>query len=41
MSATMICLGPADDGQNPTRGDHRARRLLEAAHFIELSETFA
>lgn len=37
----VICVGPADDGQDPTRPDHRAHSLLDAARFIETSEAFA
>jgi hypothetical protein len=37
----VICIGPAADHQDPTRPDHRAHSLLDAARFIETSETFA
>ena len=37
----VICIGPAADHQEPTRPDHRAHSLLDAARFIETSETFA
>jgi hypothetical protein len=37
----VICVGPANDDQNPTRPDHRAHSLLDAARFIETSEAFA
>ena len=37
----VICVGPAPDSQDPTRPDHRAHSLLDAARFIETSEAFA
>jgi len=37
----IVCIGPAPDEQGPTRPDHRAHSLLEAARWIETSETFA
>ena len=37
----VICVGPADDDQNPTRPDHRAHSLLDAARYIDTSEAFA
>lgn len=37
----VVCIGPAADHQDPTRPDHRAHSLLDAARFIETSETFA
>jgi hypothetical protein len=37
----VISIGPAADHQDPTRPDHRAHSLLDAARFIETSETFA
>lgn len=37
----VICIGPAADHQDPTRPDHRTHSLLDAARFIETSETFA
>lgn len=37
----VICIGPAADHHDPTHPDHRAHSLLDAARFIETSETFA
>ncbi len=37
----IICLGPAGDQQDPTRPDHRAHSLLDAARFIEAAAAFA
>ena len=37
----IVCVGPAPDGPQPTRPDHRAHSLLEAARLIETYETFA
>ena len=37
----VISIGPAADHQDPTRPDYRAHSLLDAARFIETSETFA
>ena len=37
----VICIGPAANHHDPTRPDHQAHSLLDAARFIETSETFA
>ena len=37
----IICLGPAGDQPDPTRPDHRAHSLLEAARLIETAAAFA
>jgi len=37
----VICLGPGNDQLDPTRPDHRAHSLLEAARFIETTAAFA
>lgn len=37
----VICLGPGNDQLGPTRPDHRAHSLLEAARFIETTAAFA
>jgi hypothetical protein len=37
----IICVGPAADQQDPTRPDHRAHSLLDAARFIETATAFA
>lgn len=37
----IVCIGPAPDEHDPTRPDHRAHSLLEAARWIETRETFA
>jgi len=37
----VICVGPGDDELDPTRPDHRAHSLLDAARFIETSAAFA
>ena len=37
----VICLGPGDDRLEPTRPDHRAHSLLDAARFIEMTAAFA
>src|SRR5579862_3643034 len=37
----IICLGPATDQFDPTRPDHRAHSLLEAARLIEAAAAFA
>jgi hypothetical protein len=37
----IICLGPAGDQLDPTRPDHYAHSLLDAARFIEAAAAFA
>lgn len=37
----VVCIGPAGSDQQPTRPDHRAHSLLDAARFIETSDAFA
>ena len=37
----VVCVGPAPDGPEPIRPDHRTHSLLEAARLIETYETFA
>jgi hypothetical protein len=37
----VVCIGPPGSDQEPTRPDHRAHSLLDAARFIETSEAFA
>jgi hypothetical protein len=37
----IICLGPAGNQPDPTRPDHRAHSLLEAARLIEAAAAFA
>jgi hypothetical protein len=37
----VVCIGPPRNDQEPTRPDHRAHSLLDAARFIETSEAFA
>jgi hypothetical protein len=36
----VVCVGPAPDEADPTRPDHRAHSLLDAARFIETSLAF-
>jgi hypothetical protein len=36
----VVCVGPAPDDSDPTRPDHRAHSLLDAARFIETSLAF-
>jgi hypothetical protein len=36
----VVCVGPAPDDADPTRPDHRAHSLLDAARFIETSLAF-
>lgn len=37
----VICIGPGDEQPDPTRPDHRAHSLLDAARFIETSAAFS
>jgi len=37
----VICIGPGDEQPEPTRPDHRAHSLLDAARFIETSAAFS
>jgi hypothetical protein len=37
----VICLGPGAAQVEPTRPDHRAHSLLDAARFIEMTAAFA
>lgn len=37
----IICLGPAGTQPDPTRPDHRAHSLLDAARYIEAAAAFA
>ncbi len=36
----VVCVGPAVDDADPTRPDHRAHSLLDAARFIQTALTF-
>lgn len=40
MGLAIVCIGPARDEHEPTRPDHRAHSLLEAARWIETREAF-